>query len=82
MKPIGQVTHYYDKIGVAIIKLSDVLKIGDKIKLEGGKNEFEQTVDSIEIDRKPVDSAKAGEIVGLKVKEKIREGGLVLKIEE
>ena len=82
MKPIGKVTHYYDKIGVAIIELSGALKVGDRIKLEGGKNEFEQTVDSIEIDRKPVSSASTGNVVGIKVKEKIREGALVLKSEE
>lgn len=82
MKPIGKITHYYNKIGVAIIELSGKLQVGDKIKIEGNKNEFEQTVDSIEIDRKKVESAKAGEVVGIKVKEKIREGALVSKLEE
>ena len=82
MKPIGKVTHYYNKIGVAIIELSDKLKVGDKIKIEGNKNEFEQIVDSIEIDRKKVDSAKVGEVVGLKVAEKTAAGARVLKNEE
>ncbi|MFZ2603483.1 MAG: hypothetical protein WAX79_05745, partial [Candidatus Omnitrophota bacterium] len=77
-----KITHYYDKIGVAIIELTDKIKIGDKIKIEGGKNEFDQTVDSMEIDRKPVDSAGSGDAVGIKVKEKTGEGALVLKIEE
>ncbi len=82
MKPIGKVIHYYDKISVAIVALSDKMKVGDKIKIEGGKNEFDQTVDSMEIDRKPVDSAGPGNAVGIKVKEKTGEGALVLKIEE
>ncbi|MFY9493564.1 MAG: EF-Tu/IF-2/RF-3 family GTPase [Minisyncoccia bacterium] len=82
MKPIGKITHYYDKIGVAIIELSGVLKVGDKIKIEGGKNEFDQTVEEMQVDHKPVETAKAGDAVGIKVKEKIREGALVLKLEE
>ena len=82
MKPIGKVTHYFDKIGVAIIELSGGLKVGDKIKIEGGKNEFDQTVEEMQVDHKPVDAAKAGDAVGIKVKEKIREGALVLKVEE
>ena len=82
MKPIGKITHYYDKIGVAIIELAGVLKVGDKIKIEGGKNEFDQTVEEMQVDHKPVDAAKAGDAVGIKVKEKIREGALVLKLEE
>ena len=81
MKPIGKITHYYDKIGVAIISLTDTLNVGDKIKLEGGKNEFEQEVTEMEVDHKKVISAKAGDVVGLKVKEKTREGALVLKTE-
>ena len=82
MKPIGKITHYYDKIGVAIVELTDKIKVGDKIKIEGGKNEFDQTVESMEIDRKPVSSAGTGDTIGMKVKEKTSEGALVLKIEE
>ncbi|MEK7564701.1 MAG: hypothetical protein AAB501_00480 [Patescibacteria group bacterium] len=82
MKPIGKITHYYDKIGVAIIKLSDTLKTGDKIKLEGGKTEFNQTVTEIQVDHKSVASAKAGDVVGIKVDQKIHEGALVSKLEE
>ena len=81
MKPIGKITHYYDKIGVAIIELSGDLKVGDKIKMEGGKNEFEQTVEEMQVDHKSVSTAQAGDSVGIKVKEKIREGALVLKLE-
>lgn len=82
MKPIGKITHYYDKAGVAIINLTDTLKVGDKIKLEGGKTEFNQTVEEIQMDHKPVSVAKAGDIVGIKVNQKIREGALVSKLEE
>ena len=82
MKPIGKVTHYYDKIGVAIVELTGKINVGDKIKIEGGKNEFDQTVESMEIDKKPVSSAGSGDIIGIKVKGKTGEGALVLRIEE
>lgn len=82
MKPIGKIIHYYDRIGVGIIELTDDIKIGDKIKIEGGKNEFDQVVDSMEMDKKQVESAGKGDIIGMKIKEKTKEGALVLKIEE
>ncbi|MEK9174667.1 MAG: U32 family peptidase C-terminal domain-containing protein [Patescibacteria group bacterium] len=82
MKPIGKITHYYDKAGVAIVELTDNLKVGDKIKIEGGKNEFNQTVEEMQMDHKPVNSAGSGDIVGVKVVQKTREGALVLKLEE
>ncbi len=82
MKPIGKVTHYYGKIGVAILELDDELKIGDRIKIEHGKNEFEQEVTSLQIEHKPVQKASKGDLVGLKVKEKVKEGALVYLLEE
>ncbi len=82
MKPIGKITHYYDKLGVAIIELSGALKVGDKIKIEGGQNEFEQTVAEMQMEHQSVSSAGSGDVVGLKVSQKIREGALVLKLEE
>ncbi len=82
MKEVGKVTHYYGKIGVAIVTLSDALKVGDKIKVEGNRTEFEQTVDSMEVDHKPVQEAKKGEVIGMKVREKVNEGAAVYKLEE
>ena len=74
-------THYYGKIGVAIVELSGVLRVGDKIKVEGNRTEFEQAVDSMEADRKPVSEAKKGDVIGLKVREKTNEGATVRKLE-
>ena len=82
MNEVGKVTHYYGKIGVAIVELSDSLKVGDKIKVVGSRTEFEQTVDSIEAEHKAVQEAKRGEVIGLKVREKISEGATVHKLEE
>lgn len=82
MKKIGTVTHYYGHLGVAIVELSGKLSVGDKIKLEGGKTEFEQTVGSMQIEHKDISSAKKGDVVGLKVDEKVNEGADVCLVEE
>lgn len=81
MKKVGTVTHIYGKIGVAIIDLSATLKVGDRIKFENG-SEVEQTVDSIQIEHKQVEEAKKGDMVGLKVEQKIHEGATVYLAEE
>lgn len=79
-KLIGKVTHYFGKIGVAVIELTDSLKIGDTIRIVGGETDFSQTVDSMEMEHKKITEAKAGDSVGLKVIQKVREGYKVYKI--
>ena len=78
-KPIGEIEHYYSKIGVGIIKLTDTLKVGDKVKIKGHTSDIEMTVDQIQIEHKDVEEAKKGEIVGVKVAEKVREEDKVYK---
>jgi putative protease len=79
-KLIGKVTHYFGKIGVAVIELEDTLKVGDTIRIVGGQTDFTQTVESMEIEHQKVKEAKAGDSVGLKVIQKVREGYKVYKI--
>ena len=81
-KEVGKVTHYFTNIGVAVVELSDTLKIGDRIHILGHTTDFEQTVESMQIDKKPVETAKKGQSIGLKVAERAREGDTVYKIEE
>jgi putative protease len=81
-KLVGKITHYFDKISVAVIALSDTLKEGDEISIEGAVTNIQQAASSIQIDRKPVESAKKGQSVGLKVAERVREGDKVFRIEE
>jgi U32 family peptidase len=81
-KEIGKITHYFAKIGVAAIRLSDVMKPGDKISIEGSHTNFEQVLDSIQIDRKDIPEARAGDEVGIKVQDRVREGDTVYKIIE
>ncbi len=76
-KFVGKITHYYGNIGVGIIELEDSLKVGDMINVKGKETDFEQAVDSIEIDHKAVKSGQKGEVVGIKLKEKGKEGDSV-----
>jgi translation elongation factor EF-1alpha len=80
MKKVGKVTHYYDKIGVAILELSGVLKVGDKIKFEGHDADFEQEVTSLQVNHESVEKASKGEMVGLKTDKKVKEGTEVEKV--
>jgi putative protease len=73
-KPLGKVTHFYSHLSVGIIELADSLKVGQKIKIIGHTTNFEQTVDSIQVDHKEVAEAKKGDVVGLKVSDHVREG--------
>jgi len=82
MKPIGKVTHYYDKAGVAIVELQDTLKVGERIRIERGENSFEQKVSSMQVEYKPVEKAEKGDSVGVKVDQKAKEGSLVLLLQE
>lgn len=80
-KLIGKITHYFSNIGVAVIDLSNTLKEGDNIRIAGGEEtDFNQEVDSMEVDHKKVKTAKKGDSVGLKVSEKVREGYSVYKV--
>ena len=77
---IGRVTHYYKKIGVVIIELSGGIRKGDKIAVRGKETNFEQSVGSIQIEHKEVETASAGSAVGVKVDQKVREGDKVFKL--
>ncbi len=80
-KPLGKITHYFSNIEVAVIDLMAPLKVGDKIRVVGGQEtDFDQKVDSMQIEHESVKSAKKGDSVGLKVKEKVHEGYKVYKI--
>jgi len=82
MKEVGQVFSYYSKIGVAAIKLTGSLKVGDKIKIQGHTTNFEQIVNSMQIEHINVQKAKAGNEVGIKVQDNVRRYDKVFKIED
>lgn len=77
---IGKISHYFSKIGVAVVDLTNTLKVGDTIRIIGGNTDFNQVVDSMEVEHQKVQEAKKGDSVGMKVNEKVREGYSVYKI--
>ena len=78
-KQIGEVTNYFKNVKAAAIKLTAALKVGDKIKFKGGEKEIEITVDSMQIDRKDVKSAKEGDEIGVLVPDVVHKGYKVFK---
>lgn len=79
-KKVGEVFTYFSNVGVAGIKLTDTLKVGDKIAIQGHTTNIEQTVDSMQIDRAPVKEAKKGTEIGIKVPDRVRRNDVVYKL--
>ncbi len=81
MFKVGHVSHYYDKLSVAIVDLDGTLSVGDSIKfVRGGEDLFEQKVESIQIEHEKKDSAGKGDVIGLKTNEAVKEGTEVFKV--
>jgi len=76
---IGRITHFFPKISVAVIELKASLSVGDSIVVKGPTTDFEQVVDSMQIEHENVQRAEAGQSIGLKVTERVRETDLVYK---
>jgi len=77
---IGEVTHYYNKIGVGVIKLSKGLSVDDQIKIKNKQGEFIQAVSSMQMEHENVKKAKRGQIIGLKVDQEVKKGDQVFKV--
>ncbi|PIN86341.1 translation elongation factor-like protein [Candidatus Woesearchaeota archaeon CG10_big_fil_rev_8_21_14_0_10_44_13] len=76
---IGEVTHFYSHISVAVVKIENSLKAGDVISIEGATTNLKQKVESMQIDHDKVTEAKKGQEIGMKVIDKVREGDIVYK---
>ncbi|MDD5738893.1 MAG: hypothetical protein PHY72_03150 [Candidatus Pacebacteria bacterium] len=80
-KEVGRVLHYFNNIKVGVIKFKEPVKVGDTIKIAGGEEtEFKQKIASMQVDHKKVLLAKKRQEVGIKLKEKVREGYRVYKV--
>jgi hypothetical protein len=79
-KEIGKVTHYYSHLSVGIIELKDALNVGDTIHIKGHSSDFTQGVDSIQIEHASVSEAKAEDVVGIKVIQKVHPQDKVFKV--
>ncbi len=79
-KEVGKVTHYFSHISVAVIKLDKPLKVGDTIHIKGATTDFTQPIDSMQVEHKNIEKAKAKDDVGLKVQDKVREHDIVYRV--
>jgi len=78
---LGSVTHFFDKISVAVIKLENgSLSVGETIKITGHGNEFTQEVESMQIEHEPIKKANKGDEVAIKVTQPVKEGDEVFKV--
>ena len=80
-KPIGLVTHFYGNLNVAIVKFKIGVAVGSRLRFKGATTDFVETIKSMQYDHKPLTVAKKGKEIGIKVKDKVREGDLVYRAE-
>lgn len=78
-KEIGRLTHYFSKIGVAVVELTGKVRVGDTILIKGAHTEFEQRVESMQIEHENIEEAGPGQSIGLKVAQKVHENDIVYK---
>jgi hypothetical protein len=76
---VGHVTHFFSKINVAVLELTAPLAVGDRILIKGPTTDFEQTVDSMQIEHANIPKAEAGQSIGLKMAEHVKERDVVYK---
>ena len=76
---VGHITHFFPKISVAIVELTAALAVGDQILVKGPTTDFEQAVDSMQIEHQNVPRAESGQSVGLKTAQHVKERDVVYK---
>lgn len=76
---VGHITHFFSKISVAVLELTSPLLVGDRILVKGPTTDFEQVVDSMQIEHAGIPRAEAGQSIGLKMAKPVRERDVVYK---
>ncbi len=80
---IGRVTHYFPKIGVAVVEITaGSLKVGEAIRIKGHTSDLTQTVESLQKEHLSIPEIRMGDSAGMKVKEHVREGDKVYRIKD
>jgi len=79
-KLIGEISHFFDKISVAVVEVKTEMKTGDTILIEGPLTNLKQKVDSMQIEHEKVAVAKKGQSIGMKVAGPVRKKDLVYKV--
>ena len=77
---IGEVTHFYDKLSVAVLKLTEPIRVGDMLHLLGHHTDFRQKLESIQIEHQEVPEAGPGQDVAVKVAQKVHPGDTVFRV--
>jgi translation elongation factor EF-1alpha len=80
--PIGKVTHYFDRIGVAVLQLTGTIRVGDTLHFHGHSTDFKQKVDSLQLEHVSVPEGNPGQDVALKVSQKVHPNDQVTKVTE
>jgi hypothetical protein len=76
---VGHITHFFSKISVAVVELTAPLAVGERILVKGPSTDFEQVVESMQIEHENIPRAEAGQAIGLKMMEHARERDVVYK---
>ncbi len=76
---VGRITHFFSRIGVAVVELVAPLTVGDRVLVKGPSTDFEQIVESMQIEHKNIQGAEAGQSIGLKLAQQARERDAVYK---
>ncbi len=82
LEKVGEVTHYFTKISVAVIEVSSPLKVGNQIAIKGMTTNFEQTIDSMQVEGENLEEANPGDDIGMKVADRVRKGDIVYRLSE
>ncbi len=80
-KKLGEVTHFYGGISVAIIKCTAILKVGQKVRVKGATTDFICTIESMQYEHAPLKASQKGQEVGVKVRDKVRQGDEIFFVE-
>ena len=82
LEKVGEVSHYFTKIGVAVIEVSSPMKVGDQIAIKGMTTNFEQTIGSMQVEGENLEEANPGDDIGMKVADRVRKGDIVYRLSE
>ena len=79
VEQIGHITHFFPKISVAIVELTAPLVVGDRVLVKGPATDFEQVIESMQIEHKNIQRAESGQSIGLKTAQPVKEKDVVYK---
>jgi len=79
-KLVGTITHFFDKISVAVIQVSAPIKVGDELAVEGPQTNIKMKVESMQVEHEKIKEAKKGDDIGMKVPSPVRAKDLVYKV--